>query len=350
MKLDPRKGWVNFRETSEPASRRLVFLFAALAAGLAIFTGFAPNPWAGNIVKRLAAAKPLKVEHFIQLGLWWGALAGLGAALFGLATVKWWARPHTAVYPDLHPPGPRAMRWTLLFALAAMALAVWPRLARLDHSLWNDEEYHLRAYVWGAYHPQENGSLKFDAVTWPEALFLNEKGNHHPWASVESRAGHFLSGQHFGPVSTFSETGLRTFPFLSGILTVGVLVLLGAALGGPRAGLAAGLLLALHPWHVRWSVEIRGYSTMLLAICAGLYCLLRALQTNRWRWWLGFAAAQPLMLFSFAGSLYVVAALQATGLAMILGSRTPWPVRQASAAWSGCTEGAPHIAINSSPT
>ncbi len=327
-----RRTWQQLRETRDPASLRLLSALAVLATALAVYVLRAPDPWESSITKRLAAGKPLKLDHFVIIGLWWGALTGFLAALVALATLKWWSRPAAPVYPDPAPHDPRTRRWILFFVFAAMLLAVWPRSARLNHSLWNDEEYHLRAYVWGNWQPVSDGALRFIPVTWKEALFENEKGNHHIWASAEARLGHFLSGHGFDQNSTFSEAGLRIVPFTSGVLTVGVVVLLGAALGHPRAGLAAGLILALHPWHVRWSVELRGYSTMLLAITAGLLCLIQALRTNRWRWWLGYAAAQFLFLLCFAGSLYVAMAQNMAGFTVIFCARAPWPVRLAGAA------------------
>lgn len=320
-----------FKGSRDPASYRVVFVLLAIAVAWAIYLMAGPRPWEDSIVKRVASGKSLKLEHYIQIGVWWGAAAGFLASLVGLVTVKWWSLPQAAVYPDLQPPSRTVVRWTWCFAIAATLLAAWPRYARMDHSLWNDEEYHLRSYVLGEFRPTEDGSLTFEAVTWPEAIFLNEKGNHHIWASIENRFGHFLSGHAPGD-DTFSEAGLRLVPFVSGILTVGTLVLLGAALGSPRAGLAAGLILALHPWHVRWSVEIRGYSTMLFAITAGLLCLVRALQTNRWRWWFGFAAAQALFLLCFAGSVYVVAAQNGVALLVIWRSGAPGTVRRAGVA------------------
>ena len=323
--------WHPFRDSRDPASLRVLLALAAASTLLALYLLLGPNPWEPSLLKRLAAGKPLKLDHFIQIGLWWGALASLAAALLALATLHWWSPPLSAVYPDLAPPPPRAARWTLLFAFAAMLLAAWPRIARLDHSLWNDEEYHLRTYALGTWEPTPEGALTFQPISWKEAFFENEKGNHHLWASVESRLGHALSGHDWTPQTSFSEAGLRLLPCASGILTVGLLVLLGAALGSSRAGLAAGLILALHPWHVRWSVETRGYSTMLLAITASLLCLVRALQTNRWRWWLGYAAAQTLFLLCFAGSVYLAAAQNLVALTLIFTSKNPFTLRRNSA-------------------
>jgi len=325
-----KSHWHHLRETSDPASIRILWAIAGVSSLLAVYLGAGPKPWDESIIKRLTSAEPLRLEDFIQMGVWWGAAAGCIAALVALATFKWWSRPQTATHPDLSPPGPKAVRWTLAFALAVMVLGVWPRMAPLNHSLCNDEEYHLRAYVWGAYQPTVDGSLKFNPISWRDTFFLNEKGTHHILASVEARIGHALSGHNWDQDSTFSETGLRILPFISGILTLGIFVLLAAALGGPRLGLAAGLILALHPWHVRWSVEIQGYSTMLFGITAGLYCLLRALQSNRWRWWLGFAATQPLVLLSFAGSIYVIAAQNLVALAVIFINGNPISVKLGS--------------------
>ena len=322
--------WHQFRDSRDPASFRILLLLAALAIGLGLYLITGPKPWDNSIVKRLAAGRDLKLDQFIQIGVWWGAAAGLVGALLGVATLRLWSRPHIGVYPDLCPPSRKAIRWTWLLVLAATLLAIAPRVARLDHSLWNDEEMHLRYYVVGDYEPTADGSLAFDPVTLKESVFFNKKGNNHFWSSFEVRAGHFLSGHDWSSGSGFSEAGLRAAPFVSALLTVAALVLLGAALGSARAGLAAGIILALHPWHVRWSVEIRGYSTMLLAITAGLFCMVRALQTNRWRWWLGVSLTQAVFLLCFPGSAYVAVALNIVAGLCIVSSRTAWAIRWSS--------------------
>ena len=323
--------WGEFRESRDPASLRVLVALLLCATGLALYLILEPRPWDGSISRRLSAGKELKLEHFIQIGMWWGAAVGFLASIAGLATVQGWSRPHTAVYPELRPPTHRVLRWTWVFAGAAVLLAIWPRSSRLDHSLWNDEEMHLRYYVLGKYEPASDGSLAFDPVSLQDSVFFNKKGNNHLWSALEVRAGHLLSGHDWSPGSGFSERGLRGAPFISGVLTAGILVLLGAAMGSARAGLAAGLIIALHPWHVRWSVEIRGYSTMLLAITGGLLCLVRALGTNRWRWWLGVAFAQAIFLLCFAGSLYVAAAQNLVALVCILRSGSAQMIRWCSA-------------------
>lgn len=333
----PVSAWRAFLGRRGPANAAAVVATAAALAGLVIFLLAGDKPWGGEIAKRLAAGRELKLEHLVTIGLWRGAAAGAALCALALAAWRWWSLPQAPVFPEAENPAPagtsqRGRRWIWVFAGITALLAAWPRSARLDHSLWNDEEVHLRNYVWGAYEPGEDGALRFKPVDWRHALFYNKKGNNHQWASVECRLGHLLTGGNWGPESVFRERHLRLFPWLSGILTCGAVVLLGAAMGNPRAGLAAGLMLALHPWHARWSVEIRGYSTMMFAMTAGLLCLLRALQSNRWRWWAGFAACQAVFLLCFAGSLYVAAAQNLVALAVIWKSPAAFPARRQAAA------------------
>jgi hypothetical protein len=141
-------------------------------------------------------------------------------------------------------------------------------------------------------------------VAWSRALFLNERSNNHLWCTVEARVAHWVwrvVGGHAG--TEFSEVAMRMPAFIWGVGTVGATTLLGAMLAG-RGGLAAGLLLGVHPWHVRFATEMRGYSAMLLALVLGLIFLRQALSDGRWRWWLLTAAMNLWALLAFAGSLY----------------------------------------------
>ncbi len=322
-------SWQQLRHTREPATLRLLVALALLSLGLILFLCTADTPWSSHITKRLASGKPLKLDDYITLGTWWGALVALVALLCALATQQWWSLPASPALPSTHAPRSRAVRqWVLLTTLAAVLLAGWARQPRLHHGLWNDELMHLRYYVWGDHDVSADGTLAFTPATIKDALFQNKKGNNHIWSSLEVRLGHWLGGGTWDGQKPFNAAWLRLFPFLSGLGTVALLCLLGGLLGSVRAGLAAGLILAIHPWHARWSVEIRGYSTMLLAITAALYCLLRALSDHRWRWWLGFAACQAIFLLSFAGSVYVTAAIYLTTLTLLATRRSETGLRR----------------------
>ncbi len=308
----------DFCNRREPAARRILAVLVMLMAGLIVFLLSADKPWSAGIVKRMASAKGPKLEDYIVAGIWWGAVVALIAVILGLLLQRWWSLPSGAAFPESPATAGGTMKkWVIMSTLAAVVLAGWARQPRLAHGFWNDELMHLRYYAWGGHEVQTDGSLKFDKATWQDALFQNKKGNNHIWCSLEARAGHLLGGGDWTGTTPFSEASMRLLPFLSGLGTVILIALLGGAMGSVRAGFAAALIVAMHPWHVRWSVEIRGYSTMLLGITGALYCLLAALRTGRWRWWLGYAGCQTLYLLCFAGSIYVAGGINVVALIII---------------------------------
>ena len=77
----------------------------------------------------------------------------------------------------------------------------------------------------------------------------------------------------------------------------------------PLAGVLAAWLLALHPWHIRFTSEARGYSLMLCIIPIVLYFWLRAIRENKWRWWLLSSASQFALIYCYPGALYVLIVL-----------------------------------------
>ncbi len=193
-----------------------------------------------------------------------------------------------------------------LMLIGAMAVGAWFRAPMLTHSLWNDEEYAMRRFAHGGY---EEG--KFEPVTWTETLFENHNGNNHVLHSVLSRVS--LSIWHLAhreaKPSEFSETALRMPSLIAGILTIAVLGVLGWEFGLPWLGIGAAWFLALHPWHIRYSTEAKGYSLCLLFICLAIIGLIRAIRHNRIGSWVMFALAEAAFLLSFAGSIYVAVAL-----------------------------------------
>jgi len=80
--------------------------------------------------------------------------------------------------------------------------------------------------------------------------------------------------------------------------------------GYARAGLLAVLLLALHPWHIRYSTEARGYTLMLLFFILTVWALMagRPRDEPLRRHWLLFALASFLAAWSWK-----LAVIPATG-------------------------------------
>ncbi|MCB1234313.1 MAG: glycosyltransferase family 39 protein, partial [Verrucomicrobiae bacterium] len=173
------------------------------------------------------------------------------------------------------------------------------------------------------------GSVAFHPASWERSLFYSVNGNNHVVHTIGARFGlavwRIFSGS--GP-DTFSEAAARMEPLLSGLLTLAALAFWLRSIGYPAAGAGAAWILALHPWHARYSAEARGYSALLLFVVLAVLCLTFALRTRRWRWWLGYGASQCLYLLCFAGAVYVAVGMNLLVAAFLLWKRDGVAIRR----------------------
>lgn len=96
------------------------------------------------------------------------------------------------------------------------------------------------------------------------------------------------------PMMPLDELGLRLLPALFGVLGIGLLVEIGRRLANERAGLLAGLLAVLSPWHLMWSQTGRYYTLVFLLAAvapAALYLGVR----SRSRGWLAAGVVGALL-------------------------------------------------------
>jgi len=100
-------------------------------------------------------------------------------------------------------------------------------------------------------------------------------------------------------VAGTSELALRLPSALFGIALVPVAYAIGRRLGGQRAAVALGALVAVHPLLVYYSQEARGYAAVALACAIGFGCFLDALEGKRAMWW-ALASAVALGCHYFA--------------------------------------------------
>ena len=136
-------------------------------------------------------------------------------------------------------------QWGILCAITAVALLL--RLWRIgEWSVWIDE-----AHTWRD-------------VTMPLERFWQSARAWYPTSYLLLRSlleGGYLPGD--------SEGALR-LPFAwIGAITIPALAWYGRSLVGRRAALLAAAFLAVHPWHLWWSQNARGYApAILLAVIA----------------------------------------------------------------------------------
>lgn len=183
-------------------------------------------------------------------------------------------------------------------SLALLGLAFALRLFDLQGpSLWHDE-----AFSWTV--------ARVDwSVFWPA---LVADGVHPPGYYLLLRAAISLFGD--------SEFALRFPSVVAGVLAVALLMRLGRAIAGPRAGLVAGLLAALNPFALWYAREARMYSLLLCLTAAGGWFFWRLTRRPARPAWLGLALTTALafllhyfaFVFSLAQFVYLVLDLRRT--------------------------------------
>ena len=301
-------AWLPKQLRAHPETQRAVAGVVVLWIIATVLAIFKREDWPEAAARFAARGNSMRVE-LVALGWIWKALVVNVLVLGGLLlTVRWWAVPRVVIEVD-QPQGLGRRSW-LSFGVAVLvvlvaALAV--RLPRMNLSLYNDEA-HNYARLWSGTWQDKQGQVMLKVPRWGETWFLNQAGNNSQPYSVAARAcleaGARLGWRVPGEVS---EWLARLPALVAGLLTIGLLgATMGRTLGG-GTGMAVMLALALHPWHVRYSTEARGYALMILGISIMLWFAVRGTESGRWRHWLGYGAGVWLTAAAFLGSIYFLA-------------------------------------------
>ncbi|TLD70648.1 glycosyltransferase family 39 protein [Phragmitibacter flavus] len=297
----------------------LATLAVALISGL-IYLAEAENPWGKTVQKRLTKGQELQLNEWIIIGLWWAVLASAVILVVLLITHRWWLPK--IITKEVDAPKPRSNRLWLVPILAAMAICLWQGIPRLSQSLWNDEEYAMRRFAHGAWETQKDGTLAFTPVTWKETLFSNRLINNHLVDSLLTRLSlntwRTVTG---APREAFSETAVRLPSLLAALASIALVAWLGTQVGSPLLGAASAILLAFIPWHVHYATDAKGYSELMFFILLHTVGLIKALQTNRIRWWLLFGLSEAAYLLCFPASIYLAVVTNLIVLIELLRSR-----------------------------
>ncbi|MEA3336406.1 MAG: glycosyltransferase family 39 protein [Chloroflexota bacterium] len=207
-----------------------------------------------------------------------------------------------------------AGRAVALLTLLALAL----RVARLDFQpLWWDEGYS----VWFANQPLIQ-MLLLTAEDIHPPLYYTMLGG---WSSL------------FG----LSPVALRLFSVAAGVLAIPLIYLVGRWLGGPITGVLAAFLLAINPFHIFYSQEVRMYALVTLyslmatgsaarwlgvrfrSNAAGQLDSSGYIERTDWAWLLGYLLFIVLALYTQYYAGFLAAGLTVAGLWLLWRRKEP---------------------------
>jgi hypothetical protein len=144
------------------------------------------------------------------------------------------------------------------------------------------------------------GELKFTPIPWKRVLWDDRTGGNHFFFSILQKLTMDTWRSVKGlPDWAFDETISRLPLLFAGMASIMVFALFLSWMGRPVAGLFGALWFTLHPWHVRYSTEARGYILMMFFLILAVWCLWIAMREQRWRWWTAVGVTQFLAIYSW---------------------------------------------------
>jgi uncharacterized membrane protein len=104
-----------------------------------------------------------------------------------------------------------------------------------------------------------------------------------------------------------SELAVRAYPLMWGIAAIPLMYWAAATVYDARVGLYASFILAISPFYIWYAQEARMYTMMLVFALISTACMWKAMNTNRWGWWAGYALASAagVMTQFFFGFLLI---------------------------------------------
>ena len=173
----------------------------------------------------------------------------------------------------------------LLGICAILALAVLVRVWNLEkESLWFDEWGSL----WGMSQP-----------TMREGLACQTQNN-------DNVPLYFVLQYYWAQCVGRDYTLVRLLSIAFGVLSVALLFCLGRKLHSNAAGLMAALLLAMSPFAIRHSQELRPYALVLLLSLFSMYAIQHLLRKDQVRWWAFALAANVLLMWTHLFGFWLI--------------------------------------------
>jgi uncharacterized membrane protein len=216
-------------------------------------------------------------------------------------------------------------------AIVAVALGIYTRLSDLDHQLfWIDEAYsmlRISGHTDRAYDALFDGTVRPATELAAFQRIVPALGFSDTFASLageEPQRGpcYYLAARLWGGILGDGVATMRAFSAVLGIIGMGLGYLLGRRMSGSKlGGLVLAALLAVSPFHILYSQQVREYVLFADVTLLSAWLLLRALERPTWLRFAAYAAGVTLALYSnvefglvvLAQALYVLALMRREG-------------------------------------
>lgn len=305
----------------EGSVRLARYILGAIILVLLAHLCVATKPWNLGIEERLAAHRRPTLTQMVDQGLYWASAINLVCCVVLWASARWWTRPLPV--PSTPPAGRRRQpAWFWLLLVGAMVLGGVLRWPLAHRSLWWDEAWPLRNAILGerTVDKENPDKLVFHKRRWEHAFWnYQTRPTNHVTFSICARAclktWQSLRGKK--PYE-FDEFVMRLPAYIPGVLSIVLIGAIVATSGFRWAGVASAFILALHPWHIRYSADARCYALVVFFTLLATWALTHALRTSRVRYWAIYALTHFLLVWSFPYAIYLTAAMAAVALVAIV--------------------------------
>ncbi|MEM7147956.1 MAG: hypothetical protein AAF591_22825 [Verrucomicrobiota bacterium] len=310
--------------------RALLILGGVLVLlGWFLVTADRPDSVAGAMAEREAAGKSPLYKHDVVRGLYWAAAINAVLVVVLMATVRFWVRPMGAGEVEVRGAGDGVSRRVfvlgLIVCLVAGAALRW-NFAR--KGLWWDEMWSVKQAIVGKYERPDDATLgEFEEASLGRALWIYHKPTNHVLSAFLANGSHRVWKATFGKGSephVFSELAVRLPNLVLSLLAIGIVGWWLRSWGMTYAGLAAAGFLAVHPWMVRYSVDARAYSLVVLLTLGGCMALGAIYRSRRNTWWpwLALGLCQFLLMWAFPAALWLAGGFFLGGAVLVF---MRWP-------------------------
>jgi mannosyltransferase len=155
--------------------------------------------------------------------------------------------------------------------------------------------------------------LDAQSLWWDEALSV-EVGSMNLLSLLENRlnirnhAPLFFLVLHYWLVIGRNEFVVRALSVIFGVSGVAGMFALANLVGGKKLGIIGAFALAISPFHIWYSQEVRMYSLAVFLILLIHYFFLRLLHKDKRKYWLGYGVFTLAALYTHYISLFIIVA------------------------------------------